>query len=108
MPGTKACPDFTNVATRKWLWNLSFSKALDPALKYPGDAIWLDEFDYPDQTHSMTQSSGKRWAEESINYHLDLQKACVKEGWDVAIGEAKRPYFWSRGITAGAQRWGSY
>jgi alpha-D-xyloside xylohydrolase len=108
MPGTTACPDFTNVATRKWLWNLFFSKALDPALKYPGDAIWLDEFDYPDQVHSMTLSSGKRWAEESINYHLDLQKACVKEGWDVAIGEAKRPYFWSRGITAGAQRWGSY
>jgi alpha-glucosidase (family GH31 glycosyl hydrolase) len=108
MPGTTACPDFTNVATRKWLWNLFFSKALDPALKYPGDAIWLDEFDYPDQTHSMTLSSGKRWAEESINYHLDLQKACVKEGWDPAIGEAKRPYFWSRGITAGAQRWGSY
>jgi alpha-glucosidase (family GH31 glycosyl hydrolase) len=108
MPGTTACPDFTNVATRKWLWNLFFSKALDPALKYPGDAIWLDEFDYPDQVHSMTLSSGKRWAEESINYHLDLQKACVKEGWDVGIGEAKRPYFWSRGITAGAQRWGSY
>jgi alpha-glucosidase len=108
MPGTKACPDFTNAATRKWLWNLFFSKAFDPALKYPGDAVWLDEFDYPEQVHSMTLSSGKRWAEESINYHLDLQKACVKEGWDVAIGEAKRPYFWSRGITAGAQRWGSY
>lgn len=108
MPGTKACPDFTNVDTRKWLWNLFFSKAFDPALKYPGDAIWLDEFDYPDQVHSMTLSSGKRWAEESINYHLNLQKACVKEGWDVDIGEAKRPYFWSRGITAGAQRWGSY
>jgi MYXO-CTERM domain-containing protein len=108
MPGTKACPDFTNAATRKWLWNLFFSKSLDPALKYPGDAIWLDEFDYPEQSRSMTLSSGKRWAEESINYHLDLQKACVKEGWDVDIGEAKRPYFWSRGITAGAQRWGSY
>jgi alpha-D-xyloside xylohydrolase len=108
MPGTKACPDFTNVATRKWLWDLFFTKAFDPALKYPGDAVWLDEFDYPDQAHSMTLSSGKRWAEESINYHLALQKACVKEGWDVGIGEAKRPYFWSRGITAGAQRWGSY
>jgi alpha-D-xyloside xylohydrolase len=108
MPGTTDCPDFTNIATRKWIWQLFFTKALDPALKYPGDAIWLDEFDYPDQVHSMTLFSGKRWAEESINYHLDLQKACVKEGWDVGIGEAKRPYFWSRGITAGAQRWGSY
>ena len=108
MPGTTGCPDFTNTATRKWIWQLFFTKALDPALKYPGDAIWLDEFDYPDQVHSMTLFSGKRWAEESINYHLDLQKACVKEGWDVDIGEAKRPYFWSRGATAGAQRWSAY
>lgn len=108
MPGTDNCPDFTNIAARKWIWQLFYTKAFDPAIKYPGDAIWLDEFDYPDQAHSMTLFSGKRWAEESINYHLSLQKACVKEGWDVAIGEAKRPYFWSRGITAGAQRWGSY
>ncbi|MBN2189135.1 MAG: DUF5110 domain-containing protein [Chitinispirillaceae bacterium] len=108
IPGATACPDFTNSATRRWLWQLFFTKALDPAIRYPGDAIWLDEFDYPDHSHSVTLSSGKRWAEESINYHLDLQKACVKEGWDSAIGEAKRPYFWSRGITAGAQRWGTH
>ncbi len=108
MPGTTDCPDFTNVATRKWIWQLFLTKALDPALKFPGDAIWLDEFDYPDQTHSMTLFSGKKWAEESINYHYNLHKACVGEGWDSAIGEAKRPYFWSRGITAGAQRLGSY
>jgi alpha-D-xyloside xylohydrolase len=106
--GTTAQPDFTNVAARQWLWQLFFTKALNPALMYPGDSIWLDEFDYPDLNHSLTLFSGKRWAEEAINYHLDLQKACVKEGWDVAIGAAKRPYFWSRGITAGAQRWGSY
>jgi hypothetical protein len=108
IPGTTDCPDFTNPATRQWIWQLFFTKALDPALGYPGDAIWLDEFDYPDHAHSTTLYSGKRWAEESINYHLNLHKACVEEGWDPAIGEAKRPYFWSRGITAGAQRWGSY
>jgi len=108
MPGTTAQPDFTNPAARQWIWQLFFTKALDPALMYPGDSIWLDEFDYPDLAHSLTLFSGKRWAEESINYELDLQKACVKEGWDVAIGEAKRPYFWSRGITAGAQRWANY
>jgi alpha-D-xyloside xylohydrolase len=108
IPGATDCPDFTNTATRKWIWQLFFTKAFDPALKYPGDAVWLDEFDYPDHAHSVTLSSGKRWAEESINYHLNLQKACVKEGWDPGIGEAKRPYFWSRGITAGAQRWGAY
>jgi len=108
IPGTTDCPDFTNPAAVEWIWNLFFEHALDPALGYPGDAIWLDEFDYPDHAHSTTLFSGKRWAEESINYHLNLLKACVHEGWDPVIGEAKRPYFWSRGITAGAQRWGHY
>jgi alpha-glucosidase len=108
IPGTTDCPDFTNAATRKWIWDLFFDHAFNPAIAYPGDAIWLDEFDYPDHNHSTTLSSGKKWAEESINYHLNLQKACVEEGWDPVIGEAKRPYFWSRGITAGAQRWGTY
>ncbi len=108
IPGANDCPDFTNPATVDWIWELFFTKAFDPALGYPGDAVWLDEFDYPDHAHSTTLASGKRWAEESINYHLNLLKACVAEGWDPNIGEAKRPYFWSRGITAGAQRWGSY
>jgi alpha-D-xyloside xylohydrolase len=108
IPGTNDCPDFTNPAAVDWIWDLFFSNALDPALGYPGDAIWLDEFDYPDHAHSTTLFSGKRWAEESINYHLNLLKACVQEGWDPAFGEAKRPYFWSRGITAGAQRWGTH
>ncbi len=108
IPGTNDCPDFTNPAARKWIWQLFFTKAFDPSLGYPGDAVWLDEFDYPDHDHSTTLSNGKRWAEESINYHFDLLKACVEEGWDSAMGEAKRPYFWSRGITAGAQRFGSH
>jgi len=108
MSGTSACPDLTKPAARKWLWNLFYSKALNPSLGYPGDAIWLDEFDYPDQAHSLALYSGKKWAEESINYQFDLLKGCVQEGWDSAIGESKRPYFWSRGITAGAQRFGIY
>ena len=108
IPGATACPDFTNAEARKWIWQLFFTKALDPSLGYPGDAIWLDEFDYPDHQHSTTLSSGKKWAEEAINYHFDLLKACVKEGWDPVFGETKRPYFWSRGITAGAQRFGCY
>jgi alpha-glucosidase (family GH31 glycosyl hydrolase) len=108
IPGTNDCPDFTNDATRQWIWKLFFDNAFDPAIGYPGDAIWLDEFDYPDHDHSTVLASGKRWAEESINYHLHLHKACVAEGWDPVIGAVKRPYFWSRGITAGAQRWGSY
>ncbi len=108
IPNSTACPDFTNPAARKWIWDLFFNKAFNPAIAYPGDAVWLDEFDYPDHNHSTTLKSGKRWAEEAINYHFDLLKACVKEGWDSAIGESKRSYFWSRGITAGAQRFGFY
>jgi alpha-D-xyloside xylohydrolase len=108
IPNSTACPDFTNPEARKWIWDLFFARAFDPALGYPGDAIWLDEFDYPDHAHSTTLKSGKKWAEEAINYHFDLLKACVKEGWDQAIGESKRSYFWSRGITAGAQRFGFY
>lgn len=108
IPGVNDCPDFTNPAARKWIWDLFYDHAFNPSLGYPGDAIWLDEFDYPDHAHSTTLSSGKKWAEEAINYHFDLLKACVKEGWDEAIGESKRSYFWSRGITAGAQRFGFY
>jgi alpha-D-xyloside xylohydrolase len=108
IPGATGGPDFTNPAVVAWIWDLFWNNALDPALGYPGDAIWLDEFDYPDYSHSTTLASGKRWAEESINYHLDLIEACVKTGWDPNIGEAKRPYFWSRGTTAGAQRYGAY
>jgi alpha-glucosidase (family GH31 glycosyl hydrolase) len=108
IPGTTDCPDFTNPAAVSWIWRLFFTKAFDPAIGYPGDAVWLDEFDYPDHNHSTTLFSGKKWAEESINYHFDLLKACVNEGWDKAIGETKRSYFWSRGITAGAQRFGFY
>ncbi len=108
IPGTSSCPDFTNPDTVSWIWNLFYDNAFDPALGYPGDAIWLDEFDYPDHSHSTQLQSGKRWAEESINYHFSLLKACVETGWDRVIGEAKRPYFWSRGITAGAQRFGTH
>jgi alpha-D-xyloside xylohydrolase len=108
IPNSTACPDFTNPDARKWIWDLFYNKAFNPALGYPGDAVWLDEFDYPDHAHSTTLKSGKKWAEEAINYHFNLLKACVKEGWDPAIGESKRSYFWSRGITAGAQRFGFY
>lgn len=103
-----ACPDFTNPDVRQWIWDLFYDKALNPAIGYPGDAIWLDEFDYPDHSHSVVLSNGRRWAEESINYHYMALKACVEEGWDPAMQGAKRPYFWIRGITAGAQRLGTY
>lgn len=103
-----ACPDFTKPEARQWIWDLFWDNAFNPAIGYPGDAIWLDEFDYPDHNHSVVLSNGRHWAEESINYHYMVLKACVEEGWDRAMQGAKRPYFWIRGITAGAQRLGTY
>jgi len=108
IPGTENCPDFTNPATVKWLTDLFNDVAYSPELGTPGDAIWLDEFDYPDHSHSTTLHNGKKWAEESINYHFNLMKVCVEDGWDKRFGDAKRPYYWVRGITAGAQRYGTY
>ncbi len=103
-----ACPDFTKQAAREWIWDLFWDHAFNPSLGYPGDAIWLDEFDYPDHNHNVKLSNGRYWAEESINYHYMTMRACVKEGWDPAMKGSKRPYFWIRGITAGAQRYGIY
>jgi alpha-glucosidase (family GH31 glycosyl hydrolase) len=108
IPGTENCPDFTNPETNQWLTELFNNVAYNPSLGVPTDAIWLDEFDYPDHDHSITLHSGKKWAEESINYHFNLMKVCVEEGWDPRFGESKRPYYWVRGITAGAQRYGTY
>lgn len=108
IPGTNNCPDFTNPETVTWLTELFNNVAYTPSLGVPGDAIWLDEFDYPDHSHSTTLHSGKKWAEESINYHFNLMKVCVEDGWDPRFGESKRPYYWVRGITAGAQRYGTY
>ena len=61
--GKSDCPDFTNPKAIKWLVDLFNNVAFNPSLGTPGDAIWLDEFDYPDHNHSITMANGKRWAE---------------------------------------------
>ncbi len=109
-------PDYTNPAVRNWLWELFWRKSFDPALNYPGDALWIDEtdelFPLPDSTIC---SNGRSWAEVENSYHFLVAKAIVKEGWDNAnennppgIGAAKRPYVWIRGSSAGAQRWATH
>lgn len=108
IPGTESFPDFTNPQTVSWITKLFNDVAYNSSFGVPADGIWLDEFDYPDHSHSIKLYSGKRWAEESINYHFSLLKACVEYGWDLRFGESKRPYYWVRGITAGAQRYGTY
>lgn len=116
VPDYDACPDYTSQIVRDWNWNLFWTKAFNPALAYPGDALWIDEPDsltgIPDTT---TLANGRRWAEME-NYHLFLiAKAIGQQGWDnengnspAGIGEAKRPFIWVRGMTAGGQRYATH
>lgn len=101
-----SAPDLTNSEFRQWFWNILYSKLLAPSLKYPGDGLWIDEFDEMGKAPKDMILSNGRSSLEMRNYWFYLiAKALVKEGWDQQIGEAKRPYVWVRGMTAGAQRY---
>ncbi|MEV7625363.1 TIM-barrel domain-containing protein [Actinoplanes sp. NPDC089786] len=100
-------PDWSNPATREWIWNVFWTKALNPALRFPGDALWLDE---PDEMgpipYAALTANGQRWSELRNAYFLYLAKAAGQEGWDQHIGPGRRPFIFSRGATAGQQRYG--
>ncbi|MCS7477783.1 TIM-barrel domain-containing protein [Umezawaea endophytica] len=102
-----AVPDWSNPATRAWLWRVFWTKALDPALGFPGDALWIDE---PDEMgpipYTALAANGQRWSELRNAFFLYCQKGIGQEGWDAAIGTAKRPWTFTRGATAGQQRFG--
>ncbi|MEV4641338.1 TIM-barrel domain-containing protein [Actinoplanes sp. NPDC049548] len=106
-----AVPDWSNPATRAWVWNVFWTKALNPALGFPGDALWIDE---PDEMgpipYGALTADGRRWSELRNAYFLYLHKGVGQEGWDPAapghIGAARRPWTFSRGGTAGQQRYG--
>ncbi|WP_305790237.1 TIM-barrel domain-containing protein [Symbioplanes lichenis] len=102
-----AVPDWSNPATRAWLWTVFWTKAFDPRLGYPGDALWIDE---PDEMgpipYGALAGNGQRWSELRNAFFLYCQKAAGQEGWDRAIGAAKRPWIFTRGATAGQQRYG--
>ena len=111
-----SAPDYSNPDTRHWIWQLFWNKSFNPALHYPGDAIWIDETDemytLPD---SLICANGRSWGENRNYYHFLIAKAVVQEGWDhkstdsvPGIGEAKRPFVWMRGMTAGGQRYAAY
>ncbi|MGA7160789.1 MAG: TIM-barrel domain-containing protein [Bacteroidota bacterium] len=101
-----SAPDFTRKEVREWFWNLHWRKALSPKLKYPGDALWIDEFDELGKAPaSMTLGNGRTWMEMKNYWFFLIAKALVQEGWDEKIGPAKRPFVWVRGMTAGAQRY---
>jgi alpha-glucosidase (family GH31 glycosyl hydrolase) len=106
-----AVPDWSNPATRQWVWNVFWTKAFNPALGFPGDALWLDE---PDEMgpipYNALAANGQRWSELRNAYILYYQKGVGQEGWNPNtgghIGNAKRPWTFTRGATAGQQRYG--
>src|SRR5690606_36014010 len=42
---SNSAPDLTNPEFRQWFWNIFYQQSLDPTLMFPGDALWIDEFD---------------------------------------------------------------
>jgi alpha-D-xyloside xylohydrolase len=101
----KSAPDLTNASFRKWFWETMFRKSLNPALKYPGDALWIDEFDEQGEApETMTLANGLSSAEMRNYWFFLISKALVQQGWDKS-GLKARPYVWVRGMTAGAQRY---
>ncbi|MFP2994786.1 TIM-barrel domain-containing protein [Spongiivirga sp. MCCC 1A20706] len=102
----ESAPDLTNAEFRNWFWNIFYKKSLDPTLKYPGDALWIDEFDEMGKApKDMVLANGRSSAEMRNYWFFLIAKALVKDGWDKQIGVEKRPYVWVRGMTAGAQRY---
>ena len=111
-------PDYSNPATREWVWRMFWEKAFDPALNYPGDAIWLDESDaiwWGTVPPEARIHNGRPWFEMQNYYFFLTADAVVGEGWDNAergsipgIGEAKRPHVWIRGGSPGMQRYATH
>ena len=102
----ESAPDLTNAEFRAWFWDIFYRKSLNPTLDYPGDGLWIDEFDEMGKApKDMILSNGRSSAEMRNYWFFLIAKALVKDGWDQQIGESKRPYVWVRGMTAGAQRY---
>lgn len=100
-----SAPDLTNEAFQKWFWQVFHQNALKPEKSYPGDALWIDEFDEQGHAPKHMMLSNSRSSGEMRNYWFFLiAKALVKEGWDKSSLN-KRPFVWVRGMTAGAQRY---
>jgi alpha-D-xyloside xylohydrolase len=101
----ESAPDLTNPTFRKWFWDIMYRKSLDPALGYPGDALWIDEFDEEGLApEKQILANGLSSAEMRNYWFFLISKALVQQGWDQA-GMKERPYVWVRGMTAGAQRY---
>ncbi|MEO0345560.1 MAG: TIM-barrel domain-containing protein [Pseudomonadota bacterium] len=100
-----SAPDLTDPDFRRWFWQVFYEQSLDPALGFPGDALWIDEFDEQGAADKQTILANGRSLAEMRNYWFFLiAKALVADGWD-ASGIDRRPFVWVRGMTAGAQRY---
>ncbi len=100
-----SAPDFTKMEVRDWFWNLMWTKSLDPKLGFPGDALWIDEFDEMGQTPpAMKFENGSTWLEMRNYWFFLISKSLVEDGWDKSFQGSKRSFVWVRGMTAGAQR----
>ncbi|MFA6542190.1 MAG: TIM-barrel domain-containing protein [Bacteroidota bacterium] len=101
-----SAPDLTRKEVREWFWNLCWKKSLNPKLGYPGDALWIDEFDEMGNAPlSMVLGNGRTWQEMKNYWFFLVAQSLVRDGWDKDFGGSKRPFVWVRGMTAGAQRY---
>ena len=101
----KSAPDLTNKAFQNWFWRVFKEQALKPEHQYPGDALWIDEFDEQGNApKNMVLSNGLSSAEMRNYWFFLISKALVEQGWDKSEIN-KRPFVWVRGMTAGAQRY---
>lgn len=103
-----SAPDLTNPQFRQWFWQIFYRQSLNPDMGYPGDALWIDEFDEMGAAPAnMMLANGRSWAEMRNYWFFLIAKALVQDGWDKSALYNKRPYVWVRGMTAGAQRYAS-
>lgn len=101
-----SAPDLSSPVVREWFWKLFWNNSLDPALRFPGDALWIDEFDEMGKAPlTMRLSDGRTWQELRNYWFFLIAKSLVQQGWDKDIAGAKRPFVWVRGMTAGGQRY---
>ncbi|MCK9408698.1 MAG: TIM-barrel domain-containing protein [Bacteriovoracaceae bacterium] len=101
-----SAPDITKLEVREWFWKTFWNKSLNPSLQFPGDALWIDEFDEMGKAPmTMVMGNGKTWREMRNYWFFLIAKALVQDGWDKSFQGEKRPFVWVRGMTSGGQRY---
>ncbi|MES2325455.1 MAG: TIM-barrel domain-containing protein [Pseudomonadota bacterium] len=100
-----SAPDLSNAGFRTWFWKLLYEKSLRPQLQFPGDALWIDEFDEMGVAPAHTTlANGHSYAEMRNYWFFLISQSLVKDGWDQSDIK-KRPFVWVRGMGSGAQRY---